>query len=280
MKKYFAAILAGVILSSLAGTVSAHTDGISYGDVPMAEAGSITIDGEFNEAEWKGALAITCDNLLMGDATNTTRGTAYLKWDADNLYVYFDVQDKDVAEVISGYQDWYMWNVDSVEIMLDFTNEASQDLFQYRVDYTDWASVQANNPATESYIGEDATTYIGAHVAKMTDTGYAVEMRIDAKSRGFTLTEGMQIGFFANINEMITAEDGTQWACVANWSPATSLGTAVWTPEKYDYITLAAAPVEEPDDTPSDTPITADAGIVAAAAVMAIAAGVVLSKKR
>ena len=38
--------------------------------------------------------------------------------------------------------------------------------------------------------------------------------------------------------------------------------------------------VEEPAaDTPVETPVTADAGIVAAAAVMAAAAGVVLSKK-
>lgn len=50
-------------------------------------------------------------------------------------------------------------------------------------------------------------------------------------------------------------------------------------PEEIPVETPEEIPVENTDAPAADVPVTSDAGIVAAATVMAVAAGVVLSKK-
>ena len=66
MKKIFSAILAGVVLSSLATAVSAHIDATTIGEVPAVPAGSVTIDGFMDEAVWADALTVQINQLNLG----------------------------------------------------------------------------------------------------------------------------------------------------------------------------------------------------------------------
>ena len=122
-----------------------------------------------------------------------------------------------------------------------------------------------------------------APMVTMDAEGYNVEVAVNLSEWG--LKEGDAIGLQLQINDMTAAnETGT----TAVWNMAQSLGAGSWDADLYDYVVLGGAleVPEEPaaEETPveggaAETPVTADAGIVAAAAVMAVAAGVVLSKK-
>ena len=166
-------------------------------------------------------------------------------------------------------------------MFFDFVNEHADLVQQFRVDCSGWLSYKPEGGAT-SY-GPDAGKYFGDYAVKMDKDGYNVEVAVNLSEWG--LAEGDAIGLQLQINDMTAANpSGT----TAVYNMAQSLGAKSWDADLYDYIKLGAELViEEPVvdepavDAPADTtaPVTADAGIVAAAAVMAIAAGVVLSKK-
>ena len=118
-------------------------------------------------------------------------------------------------------------------------------------------------------------------------------MKVNFSTIGVTLNKGDSIGFQLQINDM-TADNETGTTAVYNM--ANSNDAKSWDTDLYDYVTLGekivietpveeapaedAAPAEEaPAAAPAAAPKTADAGIIAAVAVMAVAAGVVLSKK-
>ena len=282
MKKIFSVILAGVILSSLATAVSAHKDAALIGEVPAVPAGAITIDGELNEQVWADALVVDINQYNIG-LEGGAQGKAYMLWSEDTWYIYYDVTDADVQISDPDIQQNQPWNTDSVEMFFDFTNEHAADVYQFRVDYSGWPSYYLNQSGDEYAYGPDAAPYIGAWEVKLDKDGYNIEMAVNVGKYG--LKEGDEIGLQLQIND-VTADSPTATASVYNM--AQSLDAKSWDADLYDYIKLGAELViEEPVvdepavDAPADTtaPTTADAGIVGAAAVLAIAAGVVLSKK-
>ena len=283
MKKFFTAILAGVILSSLATAVSAHKDAALIGEVPAVPAGSITIDGEMNEQIWADALQVEINQYNSGVEGGAT-GTAYMLWSTDTWYIFYDVKDADVQISDPDIQQNQPWNTDSVEMFFDFTNEHAADVYQFRVDYSGWPSYYLNQSGDEHAYGPDAAPYIGDFDVTLTNSGYRIEMAVNVAKYG--LKEGDEIGLQLQVND-VTADSPTATASVYNM--AQSLEAKSWDADLYDYIKLGAElevpeePVVEDvpvEDAPAaSAPVTADAGIVAAAAVMAVAAGVVLSKK-
>jgi len=119
------------------------------------------------------------------------------------------------------------------------------------------------------------------------------EMKFEWEPIGCTPSVDKEIGMGTMISfNNPEADDGIDWVCfqtdVVNGKLPQTYTKLIL---KDDYIPgqsdepaaeepAVDAPVEEPVDDAPEAPVTSDAGIVAAAAVMAVAAGVVLSKKR
>ncbi len=283
MKKLFSVILAGVILSSLAASVSASYDGAKVADVPkVPSADHITIDGEMNDAVWADAVKVEINQLNLG-SEDGAQGTAYMLWGDDTWYLFYDVTDAEIVPPAEDMQQNTPWSTDSVEMFFDFGNEHEDLTQQFRVDAAGWLSYYTEGGATSIY-GPEAGKYFGDYAVTMDAAGYNVEVAVNLSEWG--LKEGDAIGLQLQINDMTSAnETGTTNV----FNMAQSLGAGSWDIDLYDYVVLGA-PLEVPEepaadepavDAPADTtaPTTADAGIVAAAAVMAVAAGVVLSKK-
>ena len=281
MKKLFSVILAGVILSSLAASVSASYDAAKVADVPkVPSADLITIDGEMNDAVWADAVKVEINQFNVG-TENDTHGTAYMLWGDNTWYLFYDVTDPEIVPPAEDLQQNSPWNTDSVEMFFDFGNEHADLVQQFRVDCDGWLSYYTEGGATSIY-GPEAGKYFGDYKVTMDAEGYNVEVAVNLSEWG--LKEGDAIGLQLQINDMTAAnETGT----TAVWNMAQSLGAGSWDADLYDYVVLGAAlevpeeaPADEVVDAPADSaPTTADAGIVAAAAVMAVAAGVGLSKK-
>ncbi len=286
MKKLFSVILAGVILSSLAASVSASYDAAKVADVPkVPSADLITIDGKMDDAVWADAVKVELNQFNTGE-DNGTHGTAYMLWGDDTWYLFYDVSDAEIVPPAEDLQQSSPWNTDSVEMFFDFGNEHADLVQQFRVDAAGWLSYYVEGGGTSIY-GPEAGKYFGDYAVTMDAAGYNVEVAVNLSEWG--LKEGDAIGLQLQINDM-TAANATGTTAVYNM--AQSLGAGSWEADLYDYVVLGAAlevpeepaadeVVDAPTDTtaPTTAPTTADAGIVAAAAVMAVAAGVVLSKK-
>jgi hypothetical protein len=167
-------------------------------------------------------------------------------------------------------------------MFFDFGNEHADLVQQFRVDVGNWLSYYTEGGADSIY-GPDAGQFFGDYKVTMDAAGYNVEVAVNLEKWG--LKEGDAIGMQLQVNDC-TTDSPTATASVFNM--AQSLDAKSWDADLYDYVVLGAAlevpeePVEDApvEDAPAESaPVTADAGIVAAAAVMAVAAGVVLSKK-
>jgi hypothetical protein len=284
MKKLFSVILAGVILSSLAASVSASYDAAKVADVPkVPSADLITIDGNMDDAVWADAIKVEINQLNIGSDTGA-QGTAYMLWGDNTWYLFYDVTDADIVIPSEEMQQTQPWCTDSVEMFFDFGNEHADLVQQFRVDTTGWLSYYTEGGADSVY-GPDAGVYFGDYAVTMDKDGYNVEVAVNLEKWG--LKEGDAIGMQLQINDCTQASP-TSPENVFNM--AQSLDAKSWDADLYDYVVLGAAlevPEEPADEAPAEdgaaagttAPVTADAGIVAAAAVMAVAAGVVLSKK-
>ncbi len=288
MKKFFSAILAGVVLASMAASVAASDIGESKGNVPKVPDGQITIDGKIDEAVWADALQVQIDTFNVGSEDVGGTGTAYMLWTDGKYYLAVDVKDPDVVLSTEDVQMSTPWTTDSVEMFFDFGNENAGDIHQFRVDYSGFPSYYMNQTGdAQAYGHEQAKEYFDGYAASLTKDGYSIEMLVNLDKYG--IKEGDAIGLQLQINNILS-DNVTATASVYNM--ASSLGALSWQSDSYDYVVLGPeleieeAPADEAVDAPAENtgaaetvPPTADAGIVAAAAVMAVAAGVVLSKK-
>ena len=282
MKKLFSVILAGVILSSLAASVSASYDAAKVADVPKVPSNDlIKIDGAMDDQVWADAVKVEINQYNTGDENGAT-GTAYMLWGDGTWYLFYDVTDADIVVPDQEMQDTQPWCTDSVEMFFDFGNEHADLVQQFRVDVEGWLSYYTEGGADQIY-GPEADQFFGDYAVTMDAAGYNVEVAVNLEKWG--LKEGDAIGIQLQINDC-TQESPTATASVFNM--AQSLDAKSWDADLYDYVVLGGArevpeepAADEVVDAPADTtaPTTADAGIVAAAAVMAVAAGVVLSKK-
>lgn len=93
-------------------------------DVPhLLEGASIAIDGELGEAAW-GSAAATGDFVDAGSGRSAVGlavgGRARLLWDAQFLYLGFEVRDRAIRGGFpAGSVDPHLWERDTIEVMLD-----------------------------------------------------------------------------------------------------------------------------------------------------------------
>ena len=200
---------------------------------------------------------------------------ASLMWDADGLYLLGVMYDTTVPE-----EDIDARNSIDFWVSETYTADTVFDSAD-----GDWHYCKASTGEEVYYCGnetvyEEATTAVAVY-----DDHYVVEIFCPWQTEGFAPAIGTKIGFTVSFNDDIDLDGGRD--SYAYWETTEDSGS-YWAETralpKIEFVAGPEVAVEAPEaDEPAadDTaaPVTSDAGIVAAAAVMAVAAGVVLSKK-
>ena len=217
MKKLVSLLTAGTMLLSMATPAMASYDAAKVADVPkVPSADMITIDGQMDDAVWADAVKVEINQFNCGEE-NDTRGTAYMLWGDNALYVYYDVKDADVVIPSEDMQYDRPWNTDSVEMFLDFGNEHADLVQQFRIDCTGFLSYYAEGGAMSAY-GPNAKQYFGDYAVTRDGEGYNIEAVINLEKWG--RKEGDAIGLQLQINDM-TSDNPNSTTAV--WIMAQSL---------------------------------------------------------
>lgn len=300
MKKILAGVMSVSMLAALAVSASAlyteRQDITVYKNTP-------TIDGTINPGEWDfdNVVDMTADNCFAWAGEFTCPVYFYYSWDENGLYCAAQVTDADVclpADIADVYgKDAFQIALDPAGVIADELGQGGGEFFSIGLleDGTLGAVYHPWGGAAEEF------DYTGA--GRKIDSGWEFEMMIPwSHIEGAVNDAGasFKAGDGAFLNAKICYLDRNDGGAETNAYTISLEGTdAGMNPADYAFrlnlTTITAPSLETPvdeapvDETPvddapvvDDTPVapaTADAGIVAAVAVMAAAAGVVLSKK-
>jgi len=219
--------------------------------VPLA-ASAITVDGSLGE--WSGATAVQFSGL-------SNRATAYLLWDATNLYVAFQVSDSQLNATRTARDDGGIYLDDSVEIYIDTLNDRATvmqtDDYQFLVNLN---NAQADLRGTGT--GKDpawngtwrsAVRLQGTLNANTdTDSGYTVEIAIPWAQIGVTPVSGMSFGIDLAVNDSDPSSfDYFDWAGIA---PKAFAQPSLW-----KQVRLMGTSASPADTVPPSVGITAPA---------------------
>ncbi len=170
-----------------------------------AVQGTPKIDGEIDDV-WKTASVIdvkqSIDSMLTIEKDALATAKVSTLWDADHLYVLWQVSDPKLSASSSD-----VWAHDSVELFVDRNHEATEkyqsDDAQFRVNFE--SQVTGQGPGFDS-VNVKA-------IAKKTDSGYVVEMSVSMEEA--PLKAGDQLGIELQVNN----DDGSgERVSVAKWS--------------------------------------------------------------
>ena len=291
MKKILASAMAVSMIAALAVSASAIKDE-ERDDVTVYQ-NTPTIDGVINNGEWdqENALDVTADNAILwtGDEINNLV-YFYYSWDDNGLYLAADVSDTDVVKAVD---ETDVYNKDAFQIAIDPAGLIAADGGSGAMFYSIAPLENGELGAFYHPYGGTGEEFDFTGKYTMTDDGWQFEMIIPWTSieilggdgYAWTHADGEKI------NALLCILDREEEGSVSNNYQINKTGTVTFMPEDYPlelHLSTFVAPsldVEEPAagdtvDAPADSaPTTADAGFVAAAVVMAAAAGVVLSKK-
>ena len=289
MKKILAGAMTVSLVAAMAVSASAlladRTDVTVYANTP-------TLDGVITNGEWDqdNAIDMTTDNseAWAGEINNAVY--FYYSWDEKGLYLAADVLDTDVNKA-ADISDVY--GKDAFQIALDPAGLIAADGGQGGMFYSVGPLEDGTLGAVYHPYGgaPEEFDYTGAY--SITDGGWQFEMIIPWTSIEILGGDGYDWKHAdgATINALLCMLDREEEGTVTNAYKLAIADRVSFLPEDYPLnlvLSTYVAPsleVEEPAadetvDAPAESaPVTADAGIVAAAAVMAVAAGVVLSKK-
>ena len=300
MKKFGAIALSAAILSAMA--VSASAAYIEQAADPATITFTIpqgytawAADGVISEGEYA-KIDVKPEWISIAAATDEAAATAiqlpialYMSYDANYVYVAATTAADQFVCDIDDSNAGNMWAAHAIQLSfanIDATDSAERVELGYALSTLDnnLYAVSWFDPMGIAYDPDDAGDYT---VVKNGNT-VTYEMRVPfAAFEEKALKEGDKF-LGSVIWAMGTSEDGGSDAYVHEQLGYGVSGDPGKDPTGHATFTLGAAleapVVEEPAvDAPAEggatAPTTADAGIVAAAAVMAIAAGVVLSKK-
>ncbi|MBQ8577195.1 MAG: hypothetical protein IJ449_04415 [Clostridia bacterium] len=289
MKKILAGVMSVSMLAALAVSASAlladRQDVTVYSNTP-------TLDGVINVGEWdqENALDMTTDNSepWAGEINNAVY--FYYSWDETGLWLAADVTDSDVVKAADASD---VYNKDAFQIALDphgllADGGETGGMFYTIAPLEDGSLGAFYHPY--GLAGEEFN-FQGAY--SITANGWQFEMVIPWTSIEILADDGYEWHHADGeyMNALICMLDREEDGATTNAYKVAIDGRVSFDPADYPLklnLSTYVAPsleVEEPAadevvDAPADeAPTTADAGIVAAVAVMAAAAGVVLSKK-
>ena len=301
MKRFGAIALSAAILSAMAVSASAAyieqaadpadiTFTIPQGYTAWAADGVIS-DGEYAKIDVKPEW------ISIAAATDEEAATAiqlpislYMSYDAEYVYVACTTAADQYVCDVDESNEGNMWAAHAIQLSLaniDATDGSERLETGYAMSTLDnnLYAVSWFDPMGIAYDPDDN----GDYTVVKTGNTLVYEMRVPfAAFEEKALKEGDKF-LGSVIWAMGTSEDGGSDAYVHEQLAYGVSGDPGKDPTGHATITLGAAleapVVEDPaagdatDAPATDAPTTADAGIVAAAAVMAVAAGVVLSKK-
>lgn len=252
MKKVLSLALASLLTVSLAATVGAMEGNDKLGTIPYI-TDEIVIDGEMDAIYATGLKTEVTKPL--GDSCKAS-ATCYLVHDGENLYLYAEVMDDDLVTPAQSDLESQPWVCDSLELMIDGSNNDTVEVTQTRLGWTGWASWYTEGGA-ESKNGDDAYPEVKECAANEIDGGYTVEMALNMKQ--FGVTPGTDIGIQYQINDVFS--DGSAQANV------TINGSGPWVNADYPVATVAPvtgdlvldvfnqAEVEDDESTNNGNPI-------------------------
>lgn len=232
-------------------------------------ARDLTIDGRLDEPSWQGTPASAAFVNTVDGSAAELRATVRTLWDAENLYVGFDVSDTFLRNTLEG-RDAHLWEQDAVEIMVDpdgdgrnyFELQVSPtgEIFDTRYDsrrvpgpigHADWNAAVNARVAARGTPNDDAD-----------DTGYAVEIAIPWSS--FVMPDG---------SPMTAPPPGAMWKMnfyvmdamrsgqrSAGWSP--TLERDFHVPARFGRVMFAPPPVEVAAAPEAEAPAAAGRGRV------------------
>ncbi|MDF2922277.1 MAG: beta,4-xylanase [Paenibacillaceae bacterium] len=171
----------------------------------LAPYGAPVIDGTA-ELLWQEAEFLTVSK--PGKGTTDVTGQVKLLWDESNLYVLGEITDSTPRDTLPSTVN--PWNTDSLEILLDETNDAASfvdGVRQIRVDINGNVSGKTKNGYTREVYEVELADVEAAVVP--TATGYRVEVKIP-----FSILEAAgneRLGLDIQINDSLTgnSQDAT-----------------------------------------------------------------------
>ena len=212
----------------------------------------IKIDGKLDEPEWEKASVLgPFVDVTTGQPNKSfpVNGKARLLWNAQNLYVAFEVEDKDVVGGFpKGAKDPHLWTKDTVELMIDPDGEADNaDYYEIQIGpqnlVFDSQFDKYNEPKKEPdgpFGHEEWTAQLkSAVVVDGTldkpgdeDKGYVVEAMIPWKSFGKAKQVPPISGDVWRMNFYAMQENsGVAWSPIlgqGNFHKASRFGKVVW----------------------------------------------------
>ena len=201
----------------------------------------LTIDGDLSDwGEMPCTEVNTAEQLTLGDPSswsgpNDLGSRVCYAWDANNLYMGFEVTDDTIVQTHTGSS---LWRGDHVEIwfdtqlQLDFGSaEAGKDDFQIGLSPGDCTGEVAPDIFiwTPSRLREEYDGLI-EYAVECTDSGYRAEMRLPATVlSGLKLIEGQAVGASFDPSDtdmpgsseqelMLSTAPNTQWGVPTLWN--------------------------------------------------------------
>jgi hypothetical protein len=162
-------------------------------DIPRASS-EVTIDGRIDPAEWKGAVAFDL-GVEIDPGKNVpapVKTTAWLMYDANNLYAAFHAEDPDPKAIRAHLADRDTpFRDDFVGLMLDTFNDERRGVELFVNPLGVQMDLSLDETATDEE--EDAAwDAIWSSAGRIDETGYTVEMAIPYTSLRFQRSEGPQ----------------------------------------------------------------------------------------
>lgn len=192
-------------------------------------ASPITIDGELNEPAWANAVRTGAFVETMNGSPAAFHANGMITWDADNLYVAFEVADDFLRSSFTHHDD-HLWEQDTVEVMVDPGADGQNyfeiqvaptgQVFETRYDtrrqpqpfgHMDWTSNVRQRVALRGHVNDDDD-----------DQGYTVEMALpfSAFATGTPPAAVPTSGTTWGINlYVMDARDDDEAMRYAAWSP-------------------------------------------------------------
>ena len=177
--------------------------------VPKIENGSITIDGNLNENEWKNAA--TFKDFLQtspGDNIAPSKPTeAYLMYDENHLYIAFKAWDeKDKIRSTVAKRD-EIFGDDNVRVYLDTYDD------QRRAYLLGWnpLGIQADGILVEGENADFSVDIVMESKGMIHDWGWSVEVKIPFKSLRYSAGKGKYWGFNATRSIKRFNDEFTAW---------------------------------------------------------------------
>ncbi len=216
--------------------------------VRKVKAGTIKPDGKLDEAAWKDAPSTGAFVRTMDAGKPEQATTAKLLWDDKNLYVAFELEDKDVWTTLDKHDD-KLWTQEAVEMFIDADGDGKTYvelqanpkgvtfdswLPAYRKNENDWDSNMKAGVTVDGTLDNRSDT----------DKGWVVELAIPLEAargklkemKGVPPTVGTEwkVNFFRMDLPQGRSQVGSAWSApmVGDFHALNRFGTIVFGDEK------------------------------------------------